>query len=69
MSYVELTLETIHESMVNGQREQAVRQIQEYGTAEFFDQYPGYLAEFVHYEATQYRYFVDVVTAYHRITA
>lgn len=39
------TLEEIHESLVNGQREQMVRQIKEYGLYDFWEDYRTYLYE------------------------
>ena len=38
-----MTLETIHESFVNGNKYQAVKQIKEYGIHDFFDQYSDWL--------------------------
>lgn len=62
-----MELEHIHESLVNGQRQQMVRQIDEYGLYEFWADYRAYLSEI--YEGTNalIDYFSDAVISYHRI--
>ena len=60
-------LENIHESLVNGQRKQMVRQIDDYGLYDFFDDYAGYLYDL--YSITSaYDYLRDAASSYHRIT-
>lgn len=61
-------LEEIHESLVNGQRKQMVKQIQTYGTYDFWEHYAIYLQGFYPIE-DQLKYFVDAVISYHRIKA
>ena len=64
-----MKLETIHESLVNGQRQQMVKQIDEYGLYDFFADYCGYLVESYVNVASQYEYFRDATVSYHRIKA
>jgi hypothetical protein len=40
-----MKIETIHESLVNGQRRQMVEQIKEYGLYDFFSDYRDYLKD------------------------
>jgi len=61
-----LQLEEIHTSLINGQRAQAVEQIEEYGPAGFFRHFREYLAEFGGDTQTQYKYFADAWIAYTR---
>ncbi len=60
-------MEEIHESFINGQRKQAVRQIQEYGLYDFFADYKDYLNSFSDAEQA-YSDFSDAVISYFRIT-
>jgi hypothetical protein len=57
----------IHESLVNGQRRQMVKQIDEYGLYDFWSDYATYLQELYAHVESQYTYFVDAVDSYHRI--
>ena len=61
-----MTVETIHESLVNGQRQQMVRQIDEYGLYDFWAEYRKYLESYyaLYGIAT---YFTDAVISYFRI--
>ena len=62
-------LEEIHESLVNGQRKQMVKQIDEYGLYDFWSDYKTYLHELYVHIGSQHTYFVDAVISYHRIKA
>ena len=63
-----MTIETIHNSLVNGQRRQMVEQINEYGLYDFWHDYSNYLKmTYVDIDAA-YQYFEDVIVSYHRIT-
>ena len=67
MDTAEQQLETIHESLVNGQRQQMVRQIDEYGLCDFWATYSRYLGELYYNPVTVLEYFQDAVVSYHRI--
>jgi hypothetical protein len=58
-----MKIETIHESLVNGQRKQMVRQIDEYGLDDFWSDYRDYLDN-IH---ANVGFFQDAVISYHRI--
>lgn len=58
---------TIHESLVNGQRKQMVKQIDEYGLYDFWADYDYYLSTIYHDETARHTYFVDAAMCYHRI--
>lgn len=61
-----MDLQTIHESFINGQRKQAVQQIEEYGCKVFFEDYPGYL--YSAYAITiAFEYLKDAIISYHKI--
>jgi len=60
-------LETIHNSLVNGQRKQMKSQIDEYGLYDFFEDYKEYLLEMYDSIKTVFEYFSDAVISYHRI--
>lgn len=59
----------IHESIVNGQRRQAVEQIDEYGVADFSCDYLDWLREGDDNDARVLAQFADAVKSYHRIKA
>jgi len=61
-----MTIEIIHESLVNGQREQMVRQIEGYGPY-FWAHYKRYLSTSYYIKSDQYNYFTDATISYHRI--
>lgn len=65
---MENKLETIHESLVNGQRQQMVKQIKEYGLYDFWPDYQNYLRELYPDSKSQYAYFSDATISYFRIT-
>lgn len=61
-----MEIETIHESLVNGQRQQMVKQIEEYGLYDFWADYSKYLNNL--YETlSAYEYFTDATISYFRI--
>ena len=62
-----MKVSTIHESLVNGQRQQMVKQIQEYGLYDFFYDYEDYLQSLYEEPHSQYKYFTDACISYHRI--
>ena len=62
-----MDIETIHESLVNGQRRKMVNQIDEYGIYDFWADYADYLTERYVDESSRYYYFKDAVISYHRI--
>ena len=60
-----MELQTIHNSMVNGNKKQMVRQIDKYGTYDFFYDYGYYLqelyeldAQLEHFQAITISYFI-----------
>lgn len=61
-----IKISDIHNSLVNGQRKQMVKQIEEYGLHYFFEDYKKYL-ESVYTEEQQYVYFSDAVISYFKI--
>lgn len=61
-------LETIHESLVNGQRQQMVKQIKEYGLYDFWSAYDDYLSMLYNDVSARYQYFTDATVSYFRIT-
>ena len=61
-------IETIHESLVNGNRRQMVKQIDEYGTYDFWSDYRSYLNDlYIEEGGGKYGYFTDAVISYFRI--
>jgi len=59
-------LEEIHSSLINGQRKQAVEQIDKYGCYDFWSDYKDYV--FDHYSTTNaFLMFTDMTIAYFRI--
>ena len=63
-------VEQIHGSMVNGQREQAVRQIEEseYSAEDVFRSYMDYLYDAYEDQTNRMTYFFDLTIAYLRRT-
>lgn len=60
-------INAIHESMINGQRKQAVKQMEEYSLYDFFSDYSTYLkALYVSAEARE-EYLLDAANSYFRI--
>ena len=63
---MENLIEVIHESLVNGQRQQMVNQIDEYGLYDFWKDYHEYLLSlYADYGVDSY--FTDAVISYFRI--
>jgi predicted RNA-binding protein associated with RNAse of E/G family len=62
-----MQIETIHESLLNGQRRQMVEQIDEYGVTDFHFDYGRYLMDTYEKEGTWFEYYTDVAQSYHRI--
>ena len=62
----EKEIETIHESLVNGNRVQMIKQIEEYGHYDFWSDYRRYLAGYYD-SAHSLEYFTDATIAYFRI--
>jgi len=63
-----LTIDRIHNSLVNGQRKQMVKQIKEYGLHDFWQDYSNYLEDIYTDIDSVYTYLKDAVISYHRIT-
>ena len=62
-----ITIEEIHESLVNGQRRQMVEQIKKYGEYDFFSDYKNWMWE-NEFDTIEYcDYFTDCVISYFRI--
>ena len=59
--------ETIHKSLINSQRRQMVKQIQEYGLYDFWSDYVNFLDKLCVSEKQKFDYFTDVVISYFRI--
>jgi len=68
MATKEQRLETIHESLVNGNRKQMVDQIKDYGLYDFWGDYREYLLELYTSDHSRYAYFADATISYFRIT-
>lgn len=62
-----MNIETIHNSLVNGQRRQMVKQIDEYGLYSFWADYREYLGNLYHQSDSAFEYFSDACVSYHRI--
>ena len=65
-----INIETIHESLINGQRKQMVNQIDEYGLTDFLGDYRDWLQDngYIDLPDTDgFLYFADAVISYHRI--
>ena len=62
-----MDIEQIHTSLVNGQKRQMVKEIDEYGLYDFWADYKLYLDDFYVNSSSGYSYFTSAVIAYHRI--
>ena len=60
-------IEAIHESLVNGQRRQMVRQIDESELYDFWSEYSIYLESVYSECADRWNWFTDAVISYDRI--
>lgn len=63
-----MTIEIIHESLINGQRKQMVNQVKEYGLYDFWADYRTYLQQLYETDNSRYGYFADATISYFRIT-
>ena len=61
-----MDIETIHESLVNGQRKQFVKQVDEYGTYDFWNNYSEYLSS-IYPIGGCFVWITDAVISYFRI--
>ena len=59
-------LHAIHESLLNGQRKQMVKQIEEYGLYDFWGDYKEFLV-YVGDKEQSYNFFTDATISYFRI--
>ncbi len=62
-----MDIETIHDSLVNGQRKQMVAQIDEYGALDFWTDYKIHLMGTAYSAITEYSWFADAVRSYFRV--
>ena len=60
-------LDTIHDSLVNGQRKQMVEQIDDCVLYDFWNDYADYLESLYVDKSSAYDYFKDAVVSYFRI--
>ena len=60
-------IEEIHNSLVNGQRQQMVAQIDNYELYDFWAEYGEYLEQMYTDPKSRFAYFADTVISYHRI--
>jgi len=60
-------IEQIHLSLVNGQRQQMVRQIDEYGLYDIWFDYGRYLKKLYEDPDAWFEYYTDAVQSYNRI--
>ena len=60
-------IEEIHASLVNGQRQQMVKQIDRQCLYDFWAEYDEYLINLYPHTEAQHKYFLDAVVSYHRI--
>lgn len=65
--YEQMQIEKIHSSLENGQRKQAVKQIEEYGCYDFWPDYKDFLEDYCYSEHDSYDYFTDLTISYFRI--
>jgi hypothetical protein len=67
-----MKIETIHDSLMSGQRRQMVKQIDEYGTYDFWSDYKDWLFEAGYCDdvhkgvSDSYEYFTDATISYFR---
>ncbi len=59
-------IEIIHNSLVNDQKEQMVKQIDEYGDT-FWEDYKYWLPDLEWFQGEQYKYFMDATISYFKI--
>jgi hypothetical protein len=61
-------LENIHNNLVNGNRQDCVKQIKAYGLYDFWSDYQEYLQSLYIDTQSCYEYFTDMTVSYFRIT-
>ena len=66
-SITQAPLEDIHRDMINGNRRDEVKRINEYGAYDFFQDYLEYLKNLYVLPEDTLENFRDVVVSYHRI--
>ena len=62
-----ITLNEIHDSLINGQRRQMVEQIKEYGLYDFWSDYLNFLQHTYVNTESHLTYYSDAVISYHHI--
>ena len=60
-------IESIHDSLINGQHRQMVEQIDEYGLYDVWFDLGSYLQELYVEPKSWFEYYTDAVQSYHRI--
>jgi hypothetical protein len=60
-------INAIHESMINGQRKQAVKQMEAYSLYDFFADYSTYLKALYDSAEDREKYLLDAANSYFRI--
>jgi len=66
-NYSMATIEKIHESLIDGDIEQTVNQIDGYGLCDFWSDYREFLSDTCIGKGTEYMYFAEVTISYFRI--
>jgi len=61
---MENEIQRIHESFLNGNREYAAAQVEDFGVAYFWGDYRKWLTDEYGNKLTEYVYFADMVNAY-----
>jgi len=61
-------IENIHTNLINGNRQDCVKQIKEYGLYDFWNDYAIYLVENYNDDCDRYKHFRDMTLSYFRIT-
>jgi len=62
-----MNIETIHKSLINGQRRQMAKQIEEYGLYDFWPDYKQYLRGLYIGENAAFNYFTYATISFFRI--
>ena len=60
-------IENIHNSLINGQRKQAVKQIDDYGKYDFWEDYEKFLDDTYANRAVSCGHFMELTISYFRI--
>lgn len=61
-------LEKIHDNLINGNRQDCIKQIKKYGLYDFWNDYRTYLADVCTDDSERFSYFVDMTVSYFHIT-